>query len=51
MSGVLYWVAVCAVALVLVVGLILFFESRDTAPVEESGALGPVVALSDARLG
>jgi hypothetical protein len=32
---VLYWLAVLAVSLVLVVLLILFFESRDASQVEE----------------
>lgn len=35
---VLYWGAVLAISLALVVGLILFFESRDQSSVE-SGAL------------
>ena len=35
---VLYWVAVVAISLALVVGLILFFESRDQSSLE-SGAL------------
>jgi hypothetical protein len=35
---VVYWVAVIAISLALVVGLILFFESRDQSSVE-SGAL------------
>ena len=30
----LYWIAVIAISLALVVGLILFFESRDQASVE-----------------
>ena len=34
----LYWVLVVAISLALVVGLILFFESRDQSSVE-SGAL------------
>ena len=32
-ARVLYWVAVLVVALALVVGLILFFESRDASQV------------------
>ncbi len=36
----LYWLAVLAISLALVIGLILFFESRDQSSVE-SGALGP----------
>jgi hypothetical protein len=35
---VLYWLAVVAISLALVVGLILFLESRDQSSVE-SGAL------------
>jgi hypothetical protein len=34
----LYWLAVIAISLALVVGLILFFESRDQSSVE-SGVL------------
>lgn len=33
---ILYWVAVVAISLVLVIGLILFFESRDQSSVERS---------------
>jgi hypothetical protein len=33
---VLYWLAVLAVSLALVVGLILFFESRDQSSIERS---------------
>ena len=36
--SVLYWLAVVAISLALVVGLILFLESRDQSSVE-SGAL------------
>ena len=35
---VLYWVAVVAVSLALVVGLILFLESRDQSSVESDSA-------------
>jgi cytochrome b subunit of formate dehydrogenase len=38
----LYWLAVLAISLALVVGLILFFESRDQSSVEGS-ARGDVV--------
>jgi hypothetical protein len=31
---ILYWVAVLAVSLALVIGLILFFESRDQSSIE-----------------
>jgi cytochrome b subunit of formate dehydrogenase len=34
----LYWLAVVAISIALVIGLILFFESRDQSSVE-SGAL------------
>jgi cytochrome b subunit of formate dehydrogenase len=34
---VLYWLAVLAVSLALVVGLILWFESRDESQIEGSG--------------
>jgi hypothetical protein len=33
----LYWVAVLAVSVALVVGLILWFESRDASELEGSG--------------
>ena len=36
---VLYWVAVVAISLALVVGLILFLESRDPSSVESDSAL------------
>lgn len=35
---ILYWLAVVAISLALVVGLILFFESRDQSSVERSAA-------------
>jgi cytochrome b subunit of formate dehydrogenase len=38
LGKILYWVLVVAISLALVVGLILFFESRDQSSVE-SGAL------------
>jgi hypothetical protein len=38
---ILYWVAVVAISLALVVGLILFFESRDQSSVE--GAVRPSI--------
>jgi hypothetical protein len=34
---VLYWLAVLAVSLALVIGLILWFESRDSSDIEGSG--------------
>jgi hypothetical protein len=39
----LYWLAVVAISLALVIGLILFFESRDQSSVESAAA--PVVTL------
>jgi cytochrome b subunit of formate dehydrogenase len=36
---VLYWAAVVAISLALVVGLILFLESRDQSSVESDAAL------------
>ena len=36
---VLYWAAVVAISLALVVGLILFLESRDQSSVESDSAL------------
>lgn len=35
---VIYWLAVLAISLALVVALILFFESRDQSSVERSAA-------------
>jgi hypothetical protein len=34
---ILYWLAVLAVSLALVIGLILFFESRDQSSIEGAG--------------
>jgi hypothetical protein len=36
---ILYWAAVVAISLALVVGLILFLESRDQSSVESGGLL------------
>jgi cytochrome b subunit of formate dehydrogenase len=41
---VLYWVAVLAIALALVIGLILWFESRDQSEVEGASVPGQVGA-------
>ena len=38
LGKIVYWIAVIAISLALVVGLILFFESRDQSSVE-SGAM------------
>jgi cytochrome b subunit of formate dehydrogenase len=44
-----YWLVVLAISLALVVGLILFFESRDQSQVEEGGAVpGAPPALNPA---
>jgi hypothetical protein len=41
---ILYWLAVVAISLVLVIALILFLESRDQSSVEGAvGALGVIV--------
>jgi len=34
---ILYWLAVVAISLALVIGLILFFESRDQSSIEGAG--------------
>jgi hypothetical protein len=39
---VLYWLAVLAISLALVVGLILFLESRDPSSVESGAWLSPL---------
>lgn len=36
---ILYWLAVLAVSLALVIGLILFFESRDQSSIEGAAKL------------
>jgi hypothetical protein len=41
----LYWVAVVAISLALVVGLILFLESRDPSSVESGAWLAPLSPL------
>jgi cytochrome b subunit of formate dehydrogenase len=33
-----YWLAVLVISLALVVGLVLFFESRDQSAIDEGGA-------------
>ena len=40
---ILYWLAVLAISVALVIGLILFFESRDQSQVE-NGSLGAPAA-------
>lgn len=43
---VLYWLAVVAVSLALVIALILFLESRDQSSVDGAGALTAPAALA-----
>jgi len=38
---VLYWLAVFVVSLALLVGLIIFFESRDDSAIDAGAVLGP----------
>lgn len=46
MGRVVYWIAVVAISLALVVGLILFFEARDQSQVEtQAGALSDVIGI------
>jgi hypothetical protein len=45
LRAVLYWTAVLAISLLLVIGLILFFESRDQSNVEGGVVSPPVQAL------
>jgi hypothetical protein len=40
---VVYWLAVIAVSVALLVLLVLFFESRDASDVEEGAAPSPLV--------
>jgi hypothetical protein len=41
---ILYWLAVLAVSLALVIGLILFFESRDQSSIEGAARPGLTTA-------
>jgi hypothetical protein len=43
---VLYWAAVLAISLALLIGLVLYFESRDQSTLDESGVhpLEPAVS-------
>jgi cytochrome b subunit of formate dehydrogenase len=45
---VVYWLVVLAISLALVVGLILYFESRDQSQVEEGGAVPAPPRLTSA---
>jgi hypothetical protein len=42
---ILYWLAVVLISLAILVGLVLFFESRDASEVED-GTRAPVPAAS-----
>lgn len=44
MGRILYWVAVLAISLLLVIGLILFIESRDESSLEGSARPGAPAA-------
>jgi hypothetical protein len=46
---IIYWLAVVAISLALVVGLILFLESRDQSSVESNSALPRDSHLTTAR--
>jgi hypothetical protein len=43
---ILYWIAVVAVSLALVIGLILFLESRDQSSIEGAAHPDPLTAPS-----
>jgi hypothetical protein len=43
---VLYWLAVVAISIVLVIGLILWFESRDASEVEDSARPAELTLLA-----
>ena len=38
LGKVLYWIAVLAISLALLVALVLFFESRDDSALDQAGA-------------
>jgi hypothetical protein len=46
---VVYWLAVLAISVALVIGLILWFESRDESEIEGSGAVARPSVLPDSR--
>jgi hypothetical protein len=41
LGKIVYWLAVLAISLALLIGLVLFFESRDSSQVEEGALLVP----------
>jgi hypothetical protein len=44
LGTIVYWLAVVAISLALVIGLILFLESRDQSSVERSAAGGAITS-------
>jgi hypothetical protein len=44
LGKILYWLAVVAISLALLIALVLFFESRDTSEVDRGALLGPLLA-------
>jgi cytochrome b subunit of formate dehydrogenase len=40
---ILYWVAVVAISIALVIGLILWFESRDASEIQDSAHPAPLM--------
>jgi len=46
LGKILYWTAVLAISIVLLIVLVLFFESRDSSQVDNGAVLlGPLAAL------
>jgi hypothetical protein len=43
---ILYWLAVIAISLALVVGLILWFESKDASNIQGAGRGGPLTTVA-----
>jgi cytochrome b subunit of formate dehydrogenase len=43
---ILYWIAVLAISVALVIGLILFFESRDQSSLEGDRGAAPVTSFA-----
>ena len=46
-----YWLAVLAISLALVVALMLFFESRDDSSLEGAAVPAPVAQTASLRIG
>ena len=50
LGKILYWTAVLAISIVLLIALVLFFESRDTSEVDNGAILlGSLAALPRRR--